>query len=610
MSDNSNLKSQMEITKEVEADAKKLAEKYHVDASRVADILAKTRITEEWNPIAGCRFISLRVRKEARYWPLLEEALPEMGEEALDLFEEVPPDILSDRLLWLYRLMWSGLPVYTREGLIRLTEAFIRNQYENQASLIATGYRVSILWEKFPWLEDRLGNLYPTKAPSSIKPMMENPGKLTYSWATAQNEPCSYEDAPNYNVLDSELITAIERMRPELFDMRLKALNRLLAALKDDQYDDQENIIYTDIVDLFGELPNDILIVADNLMSGKGKVPNAKPGGRKHLNTTGGLTDILEVARHYIAEAQIGLYHNTKEILWDSYSDGKDGDPQFASTPFSAMQHINPKDCYAIFGELVALLVEQNQLTNDMKLVTINALAKRLPNMQSGLEPYIDNALSPIVEQLTASIGKNQQEGNIFIRCEGIWKVRYEGKEEIIPNRKGLCYIALLLEQPDIYFDALKLLTDCRQISMPADDIKKAAIFEDLPDDYESHDNGYDDLVDDDTIIAVKEEKRRLKEQISLQLSKDQNADISEIKEKLTAIDKYLTQVTRISGRPRRVGRVSNKAIENVAQNIRRSRQLITQYFPAVGEHLQKYIKRNIDWSYRPTIQIKWKVRT
>lgn len=609
MSDNSNSFSEMKETQAIQADAKRLAEKYHVDASRVADILAKTRITEEWNPIAGYKYVEKKVRDRARYWPLLEDALQEMGEKALGLFEEVAPDILSDRLLWLYRLMWNDLPVYTREGLIRLTEAFIKNQHENKASLIATGYREKILWEKFPWLEERLGNLYPTKSPASIEPAMENPGKLNYAWATHDNEPCPYENAPTYDVLDDELAWAIEQSRPELFDLRLEALGRLLTALRDEQFDDPENRMYQEIIDLFNDQHIDILVLTDNLISGKGKIPNAKPGGRKHINSTGGLTDILEVSRHYIAESKAELYHNTKEVLWNSYSESNNGAPQFASTPFSAMQQVDPKDCYAIFGELVSVLVEQNQLTDDMKLSTISALAKRLPNMQSGVEPYLDNILSPVVNQLKASIDDSNLEGNIFIRCEGIWKVRYEGRKVIIPDLKGLCYIALLLDKPDTYHPALKILAGCKQISATASQEEQDAIYEDLPENFIPHDSGYDDLADDDTIRKVKDERRKVVGQIK-KLGKDKNADVAELKEKLEAIDKYLNQVAYTDGTSRRTGKVKDKAKLNVSQNIRRTRERIRDdYYPALGEHLIKFIKLDLDWSYRPRVMIEWKVR-
>ena len=155
--------------------------------------------------------------------------------------------------MWLYRLRRPDLPVYTHDGLIRLTEAFIQNQEDNREHLIATGYRNKVLWEKFPWLEDRLGTLYPTKPYSSVTPTMENPGELTYSWATTgtngQLEPCSYEDVPIYDVLIDEDVEFIGELRSRLFNLRLLVLKSLLGVLREKQTHDQGKNITQIILD-------------------------------------------------------------------------------------------------------------------------------------------------------------------------------------------------------------------------------------------------------------------------------------------------------------------------------------------------------------------------
>ena len=81
----------------IKSDAQQIADKYGVDADRVVAILVRSQITEQWNPIKGCTFIPRRLKKEARYWPPLDEALDQMGQAALDLFEDVAPDIFEQQ---------------------------------------------------------------------------------------------------------------------------------------------------------------------------------------------------------------------------------------------------------------------------------------------------------------------------------------------------------------------------------------------------------------------------------------------------------------------------------------------------------------------------------
>ena len=611
MSDNSNLKSQMEITKEVEADAKKLAEKYHVDASRVADILAKTMITEEWNPIAGCRFISLRVRKEARYWPLLEEALPEMGEEALDLFEAEPPDVLSNMLMWPYRLMWSGLPVYTREGLIYLTEAFIQNQEVNREHLIATGYRDKVLWEKFPWLEERLGNLYPVKAPVTVERTKELPGKLSYTWSTTDGESCSYEEAPIFDVISPEQAEDIEQLRPELFARRLEALRRLLSILKEGPYDVLDGPSATSVLDLYQDVDLNLLVLMDNLLSGKGKVPNAKPGRRKSIVMTGGFSNILEVACHYVSESTVGLYHETKTIFWNSFSEARNGRPQFNGTPFAAISQLS-SDEYALLGKLTALIIEQNHLTDEEKLRLIGEIKSRPGGTQTPLLPEIENSLALAAGQIEDSYGGNCSKDNFFIKRGTIWRICYGAEFVTVPDQRGLCYIANLLDVPNEFISAHDLMVACRLIGGPIVDSSKRNQKPMAPyvEGVNVSEGGIDDLADSKTLKNLKERLGILKKQKQSKLGANSNAYVKDIEDEIREIRNYIKETTGKGGKPRQVNDSAAKWKNTVYQAIKRTIENVACYHPLLGDHLRSAIERKGDFTYRPFEKTTWTVET
>ncbi|MCB2189822.1 MAG: hypothetical protein KQJ78_25695 [Deltaproteobacteria bacterium] len=602
MSDNSNSLA-------IQADAKKLAEQYHVDASRVTDILAKTRITEEWNPIAGYKYVENKVKDRARYWPLLEDALEDMGPKALDLFEADPPDVLSNRLMWLYRLMWSGLPVYTREGLIYLTEAFIQNQEANREHLIATGYRDRVLWEKFPWLEERLGNLYPVKAPTNIEPTKEFPGQLTYTWSTSEGESCSYEDAPIFDVISPEQAEEIEPLRPELFARRLEALRRLLSILKEGPYDELDGPSATSVLDLYQDVDLDLLVLVDNLLSGKGKVPNAKPGRRKSIAITGGLSNILEVACHYVSESTVGLYHETKAIFWNSFSEAKNGRPQFNGTPFAAISQLTSEE-YALLGKLTALIVEQNHLTDEEKLRLIGEIKSRPGSTQTPLLPEIENLLTPVAGQIEGSYNGRCANDNFFVKRGTIWNICYGTEFVTIPDQRGLGYIAYLLDAPNKSISAHSLMFACGLIKASKIDIGKRNKKSMSPyvDDSPVSDYGIDDLADPSTIRNLKERVDFLQEQLKTKHKANSNAEVSDIKAELEFIRNYIKQSTGKSGKSRKVGDSHAKYTNTVYQAIKRCIGQIHRYHSALANHLDDSIERKTDFVYRPVEQTTWLV--
>ena len=592
----------MKLPKKSKADSKKLAEQYHVDASRVADILAKTRITENWNPIAGYRYVEKKVRDRARYWPLLEDALEDMGPKALDLFETDPPDVLSNRLMWLYRLMWHDLPVYTREGLIRLTEAFVNNQEDNKEHLIATGYRNKVMWEKFPWLDERLGNLYPTKPYESFAPVLEKPGELSFSWATLDSGgskvQCSYKEAPIFDVLDTEQSQYIEQLRPELFDLKVIILRRLLAILKAGPLDDPENQNFKEILSMIQEHDIGVLILTDNMLSGKGRVPNSRPGGRKRTCYPGGMTGIIDVAKHYITEAQTGFYHETKEFLWPTFIEDRDGNQKFNSTPFAVMREADPGMIKRKLDGLCKGLIKSSDCLDNLDLIVLgnDELMVRLKG--DGLSVALKNHLKSTRDSFLFKPKYADAEiPNRFLKDGDYWFIKYKSKEIILRGLVGLCCIAHILIRQSHGIDAGNLLALC---GTKADYTHETSI----------------ESVDKKTIQQTFTKQLKLKNKINKLRNEEPDIDVTELEIKHDALDNYLKENARwikdnngdMKPVPKHIGG-DNTGANDISKNLDRAYKALDKSHKVLSNHLRKYIKRHkFKFYYEPEPEIEWNV--
>lgn len=568
----------------------------------MVNILEQTRITENWNPIEGWRRISLEVRRRARYWPLLEDALTDMGPKALDLFEADPPDVLSNRLMWLYRLMWNDLPVYTREELIQLTEAFIKNQEENKEHLIDTGYRNKVLQQKFPWLEKRLGNLYPTKLYESFTQDRERLGVLSFSWATLDSNgnkvQCSYEEAPAFDILDKEQAQYINKLRPELFDLKMTILHRLLTILKAGPLDDHENNDFQEIFDLIQEHDMETLILTDNMLSGKGRIPNARPGGRKHICDPGGLSGMLEVACHYLTESQTDFYHETKTYFGSSFREDRKGYQNFNTTPFAAMCDDDP---FTIGQKLDAIcegLVKASDRLDDLDLIVVGNDELMIRLKGNNLSLALKNHLKSTKERLAAKPSRTNVEiPNRFVQRNNLYFIKYKGKEVTIAKTVGLCDIAHIIIRQPHGVDTGDLLSLCGTKS-----------------DY-THETSME-AIDPKAIQQNYTRQIELEREIEKLRSDNPESDISRLVKERDDIEDYLNENVRWkrgkNGKQKPVPKHTggdNTGASSITQNRSRAYKKLDKCHKVLSNHLRKYIKRHkFKFYYEPKPPVQWHV--
>lgn len=507
--------------------------------------------------------------------------------------------------MWLYRLMWNDLPVYTREGLIRLTEAFIRNQEDNKEHLIATGYRNKVLWEKFPWLEERLGNLYPTKTYESFAPVPERPGELSFSWATLDSGgskvQCSYKEGPIFDVLDAEQAQYIERLRPELFALKMTILHRLLAILKAGPLDDPENQNFREILGLIEEHDIETLILTDNILSGKGRIPNARPGGRNRICYPGGLTGILDVASHYITEAKTGLYDQTKKTLWKSYSESDKGDQRFNGTPFAAIREMESIKVSQNLDQLGQLLVRQSADIDEIQLILADESEILVRIRGKKLSLVSDNLLGDVRDKYGARVDESKLDVPNKFLWRGVgWIIEYGGDITIGENIDGFCYNAHVL-----YYH----MEHKKRIS--GEDLYQYCVSKcNIPKSKPEAMTTYKD------ITALINEKKKCIDEIKDRLRKNNDANIADLTRKISDIEIVLRRTTRPvkgkTGNTKRQPRFSSTKHSigsAISQSRKRAFNSMLARNATIALHFRNCIRRrNFMYGYEPEEPTEWLV--
>lgn len=364
------------IKKVIEYKANKLAQKHNIkDKKRVREILTRMipRYYELMDIEAVEGVLGLPFEQIIRFKPDIDEALQYLSpEEAMELFENVEPELITERLTVINYLSDPLTPFYTFQELAELLEEFKCHLEKNRDYLIETGLP-KVSFEKSKWLDNQLSHLYPVKLPVSIQRKRslvkqrqaedkgsaerDADGNLVYSYSWANVAPslqipvgkehlvplreisnytweedgkltingypvklCDYEEGAYIKHLDPKIITKLEDNRAKLFDNRIRIIDTLIDCL---QYSDSLKDFWKESLKIltkdFTKEEIEFYLEVDSVYEKMGVdcyLSNLY-GTMIFSKLWGGITNLLSIIGYLEKESNIGTIHNTKPAILD-----------------------------------------------------------------------------------------------------------------------------------------------------------------------------------------------------------------------------------------------------------------------------------------------------
>ncbi|HSH78369.1 MAG TPA: hypothetical protein VLA19_07535 [Herpetosiphonaceae bacterium] len=224
------------VSAAINAEVKRLSQKYHLEAARVRRVLKQTAHDYKADSLSS-KMDEAVSGTNVFFTPSLDQALQHLpADEALALFEREDLDELSEREVATDHLADSYTLLYTIDELEEATAAFLTHLERNREALLKTG-RPGTTPARSPWLNWHLMNLYPTKLLGGLHRVRDEHRDFvyTYSWLppeTAEAETCNYGEADLIEGLDTDAAARIEAGRAKLHDLKVAILKQLLAAVR------------------------------------------------------------------------------------------------------------------------------------------------------------------------------------------------------------------------------------------------------------------------------------------------------------------------------------------------------------------------------------------
>jgi tetratricopeptide (TPR) repeat protein len=179
-------------------------------------------------------------------------------------------------------------------------------------------------------------------------------------------------------------------------------------------------------------------------------------------------------------------------------------------------------------------------------------------------------------------------------RLEGeIWTVTAEETVRL-KDRKGLQYLATLLEQPDVEIHAIDLVggpvdAAARGRSGGGDDVAIAA---------DAGDAG--ELLDASAKAAYRERVEELREELDEAERFHDVERAARLREELEFIGQELARAVGLGGRDRKAGSAAERARVNVTRAIRGAVRAIAEHDARLGHHLERSVRTGVFCAYQP----------
>jgi hypothetical protein len=610
------------------AEAARLARRYGIDAGRVRAILE-------------------RILRDPRALPLLPFPLvPWMlhdlpAEVALRILETEDLGAIAVRHSFAWRLADEDSPLGKVSKLAAEIDAFVEHLHRNREDLLETGLpRTTLMCNKF--LVDRLGNLYYTRLPVGIRQEWDGSEICTYHYTWSghpEAQRSEHADARIIDGLSSTDAEGLEAGRRSLHELKVQVLQALAAALRHQDagalwpnclrllsegltYDDAtfylrlDNVVYNSLA--WGDLDK-----------GQGA------SHRIELRRPGGLSDLLEVIGDYERELTIATsLHQamtavSKLAAKVGVADGRDllrrAYVTTLSKPWRAdLDHILDELAASalplpIFWESFAARVNEAIETEFFNEVTVRVKVKR-PLIHK-FEPYIlrfaeftaahlagTGELPPLYVSGPGPSAVSQPV-NTFQKVGQFWRVRFHGNESLLRASKGLRYIACLLKQPGQAIHVLDLVRLVEKPpfcveSAPHSKLSRKELEEiGLP---ESTLGDTEDILDQKATADIKQTRRELQEKVKDAEVNHDPARAEAAREELERLDKFISSIYGLGGRPRQTSSAPERARVNITKLISKAIDSIGAQDPALERHLRSAIKTGTSCTYEPETPIPW----
>lgn len=189
---------------------------------------------------------------------------------------------------------------------------------------------------------------------------------------------------------------------------------------------------------------------------------------------------------------------------------------------------------------------------------------------------------------------------NCFRREGKMWRVRFDGREVVVPDEAGMVYLFHLLSTPERDVDVVALLS-----------LRSAPRRQRRPSDAETADLQPGGRTAE-PIMPPKDRARlrqRLKELAAARSVAEQagnDVELALIDKEVAEIERELERTTGRGGKPRTFQDERGKARQSVSRAIDRARKTIRDAHMPLGRHLHVFIKTGWSCSYRPVPPIRW----
>lgn len=203
-------------------------------------------------------------------------------------------------------------------------------------------------------------------------------------------------------------------------------------------------------------------------------------------------------------------------------------------------------------------------------------VARRMRQLhpERGTEPDPDNGLAA---------------GRAF-RLEGaVWTVRFAGRQDHLPDAKGLHDLHLLLDHPGTAIPATRLLD-------PVGGAEQAAAF------------GGDDVLDVTAKARFKKHLELLEQRIDAALATGADAAAARLDAERHEVLAHLRAATGLGGRDRRLGDAAERARKAVTARIRNALRKLDARHPPLAAHLRATVFTGTTCRYEPVDNEPWQL--
>jgi len=242
-----------------------------------------------------------------------------------------------------------------------------------------------------------------------------------------------------------------------------------------------------------------------------------------------------------------------------------------------------------------------------------NEIDKRVVKEYGGINGHLleNSRLGLVEEQSEAKITltASRMEENIFRNEGDFWKIIYHGEKlKPLKDAKGLCYLAILLQNPEHSFHVLDLARLVNGSDIPTKEIYSRLSKERLAEEELNLSNFGDagQVIDVRALSEYKKEIRDLEEDINEAENNNDFDRLSMLRGEKEFLEQQILAATDLKGRIRKMDGGSNKARNAVSSAIKGSVKKICQKHPEFGQHLQNSIKTGFFCSYVPEKPISW----